>query len=72
MAIEIGNSSLIQNNHGAVRETQHKTAEVFARVPRNSKQQVEQVVDDSISHPVSSDGHAGPGGQKGGVLDVSA
>lgn len=72
MAIEIGNSSLIQNDHGVVRDAQQKSAEVFARVPRTSKQPVEQVVDDSISHPVSSDGHAGPGGQKGGALDVSA
>lgn len=72
MAIEIGNSSLVQNNHGGVRDAQQKAAEVFARVPRNTAQQVEQVVDESISHPVSSDGHAGPEGQKGGVLDVSA
>ncbi len=72
MPIEIGNPSIVQNTQSMLRDTPQKSSGATARISRHEMHDVEQVVDDSISHPLSSEGHAGPGGQKGGALDVTA
>lgn len=72
MPIEIGNPSIVQNTQTMLRDTSQKSSGATARISRHEMHDVEQMVDDSISHPLSSEGHAGPGGQKGGALDVTA